>query len=108
MSGSDPPSSRGTAPSSAIHTQAYVQLQELHCDDIKNNTIKPCAEADLFISVIVVDDDVEDLEVGSNGVDHLQRHISLQNPIIQPAQVTAETSRQTRKKQALQLIEIET
>lgn len=71
-------------------TRAGVQRQEMRCDE-KN---KSCAEANLIIAVVEVDKDVQDLQLSSDGVDHLQRHVRLQNPIIQPAQVAAKTNKQ--------------
>lgn len=55
---------------------------------------KTCAEANLIIAVVEVDEDVQDLQLSSDGVDHLQRHVRLQNPIIQPAQVAVKTNKQ--------------
>lgn len=51
----------------------------------------------LIIAVVEVDEDVQDLQLSSDGVDHLQRHVCLQNPIIQPAQVV-EARREEREK----------
>lgn len=48
--------------------QVGVQWQEMHC--VKTNT-KPVQGADLIVSVIEVDKDVEDLKLSSDGVDHL-------------------------------------
>lgn len=50
-----------------------------------------CTRADLVLGVHEVHEDVEDLEEGSDDVDHDERLIRLQDAIIQPAQVAVET-----------------
>lgn len=100
MSGSGPSSSHGTAPFSATHTNTHtqtragVQRREMHCGG-KTKPQTLCRRAHLIIAVVEVDEDVQDLQQSSDGVDHLQRHVRLQNPIIQPAQVAAKANKQT-------------
>lgn len=72
MSGLGLLSSRGKPPFSATNTHKLVMKGAVKKKEKKPTTTKNnCAATDLIVGVLEVDQDVQDLELSSDGVDHL-------------------------------------